>query len=449
MKKALLTVATFVLTVVAAHAQTYTDLYNFDGNAAGGNPEGLLAQGRDGNLYGTAAQGTHNSGVVFTMTPSGVLNVVYDFFYFQGQEPDGLTLGMDGNFYGTATEGGTYGLGTIFKGAPGGKGASLYSFTGGADGNTPEAAPIQGADGNFYGATLAGTAYKITSSGSFTPLGSLPGPSYSPLLQATDGNFYGTSYSGGTANEGTVFKMTRAGTATILYDFDTTHGSFPAGSLIQGNNGSLYGTTQGGGAYNNGVLFKLTTERITVLHNFGDPNYPNDGTQPLAGLLLATDGNFYGVTVSGGGTNGTCGSGCGVIFQLTPSGNYSILHDFDGADGSVPRSAPVQHTNGKIYGVTPYGGTMSQGVVYNLDMALAPFVRLVSPIGRFGQTGGILGQGFTGTTSVSFNGTPATFTVVSDTYLTATVPSGATTGFVTVVTPTGTLTSNQQFRVRP
>jgi uncharacterized repeat protein (TIGR03803 family) len=107
----------------------------------------------------------------------------------------------------------------------------------------------------------------------------------------------------------------------------------------------------------------------------------------------------------------------------------------------------LQATNGKFYGTTSEGGNSGDGTVFSLDVGLSPFVAFVRPYGKVGQTGGILGQGFTGTTSVSLNGTPAAFTVKSDTFITATVPPGATTGFVTVVTPSGTLTSNVPFRV--
>ena len=114
-----------------------------------------------------------------------------------------------------------------------------------------------------------------------------------------------------------------------------------------------------------------------------------------------------------------------------------------------PMVYPTQHTNGKIYGLAPYQGDDGQGVAYSLDMGLGPFVSLVSTWGRVGRNIEVLGQGFTGTTAASVNGTPATYTIVSDTFLGATVPAGATTGFVTVTTPSGTLTSNQSFRVRP
>jgi hypothetical protein len=76
-------------------------------------------------------------------------------------------------------------------------------------------------------------------------------------------------------------------------------------------------------------------------------------------------------------------------------------------------------------------------------------VNFVRGSGKVGWRVEILGQGFTGTTGVSFNGTAANFVVQSDTYLTATIPQGATTGFVSVTTPGGTLQSNVVFRVTP
>ena len=113
----------------------------------------------------------------------------------------------------------------------------------------------------------------------------------------------------------------------------------------------------------------------------------------------------------------------------------------------------LQATNGKFYGTTYGGGNNNDcgqngcGTVFSLNMGLGPFVAFVYSSGKVGQTGGILGQGFTRTASVSLNGTPAAFTVRSDTYLTATVPAGATTGYVTVTAPNGTLTSNVPFHV--
>jgi uncharacterized repeat protein (TIGR03803 family) len=454
MKKAPSILALLTLSVALSHAQVYTDLFNFD-NTDGSVPQGLLAQGRDGNLYGTATLGgVYGRGVVFEVALDGQEKVLFSFGHrhTDGSLPySGLTLGTDGDFYGTTEEGGAVGWGSIFKITPSGILTTLYSFCSQpncADGALPTAPPIQGADGSFYGTTTYGTAYKITSAGTFTPLATLPGSSDAPLIQETDGNFYGTTYNGGRSLNcpggcGTVFRMTPKGIVTTLYEFSVRFGKNPQRGVIQGSDGNLYGTAEFGGSYHQGVVFKLTPQGITVLHSFGDPSVLKDGVQPYAGLVQATDGNFYGNTPY----NGT--SYFGEIFQVSSTGAYSILHNFDGTDGQFSQSTPMQHTNGGIYGLTEFGGSSSGGVVYSLDLSLAPFVRLVSPAGKVGQTGGVLGQEFTGTSSVSFNGIPAAFSVLSDTYLTATVPAGATTGFVTVVTPSGTLSSNQQFQVRP
>jgi uncharacterized repeat protein (TIGR03803 family) len=197
-----------------------------------------------------------------------------------------------------------------------------------------------------------------------------------------------------------------------------------------------------GGAFNTGVLFKLSLGgALTVLHDF--LNGSHDGFYPYSGMLLASDGNIYGTTTAGGTT------GCGTLFRVTPEDVYSTIYNFDCVHGQNPESIPIQHTNGKIYSMTAQGGVAGLGVIYSLDLGLAPFVSLVNNWGTVGRTVQILGQGFTGATDVSFNGIPASFTVRSDTFLGATIPAGATTGFITVTTPSGTLTSNKQFIVRP
>ncbi|HEV2400298.1 MAG TPA: choice-of-anchor tandem repeat GloVer-containing protein [Candidatus Sulfotelmatobacter sp.] len=159
-----------------------------------------------------------------------------------------------------------------------------------------------------------------------------------------------------------------------------------------------------------------------------------------------TDGNFYGTTLYGGNS-----SGVGTIFKITPQGVLTTLYDFCSetscADGSLPQAALIQGTDGDFYGTTTSGGQNNNGTVFRFSMGLAPFVKLALSSGKIGQVDRVLGQGFTGTTGVFFNGTPSTFTVISDTLIRTTVPAGATTGFVTVETPGGTLTSNVVFRV--
>jgi uncharacterized repeat protein (TIGR03803 family) len=462
-----LTLAVLVLTIVAGtvpvHAQTFSVLYNFGTNAGDpASPEysGLVAQGRDGNLYSTTVNGgTNGSGTVFKITPTGTLSVLYSFGSDAVGTPprSGLTLGADGNFYGTIWQAGVGGFGTAFKITPSGSLTVLHSFTGAGDGAYPYAPPIQGTDGNFYGTTSAGgtgygIVYKLTPSGTFTKLysfdfthGSAP---YAPLVQGTDGNFYGTTSGGGSASDGTVFKLTTAGKLTVLYNFDTTHGANPYGPLVQGSDGSFYGTTANGGSGAFGVVFKITSlGKLTVLHDFNG----TDGQNPDAGLVQATDGNFYGVASAGGTLS------YGTIYKITSAGTFSVLYDFDNTSGATPEVTLFQHTNGILYGDAYRGGTGNVppcssfycGTFYTLNIGAQPFVSLVSTSGKVGTTVEILGQGFTGTTAVSFNGTAASFTVVSSTYLTAVVPSGAKTGSVTVVTPGGTLTSNKKFLVTP
>jgi uncharacterized repeat protein (TIGR03803 family) len=433
--------------------QTVRDIHDFNCSTegCGAIPAGLLAQGRDGNIYGTTQSGPGNDyGTVFRITPSGhSIITLYTFDLTNGAEPQGgLTLGPDRNFYGT-TSFGQNTNGSIFKITSDGSLTILHIFTGGTDGSTPATPPVLGNDGNFYGNAEGGfeaTGYRISSTGDYEVLtGSIPGggqPS-APLMQALDGNFYSTSYSGGTNDAGTVYRMSPAGAVTIIYNFDSTHGGWGYAPVVQDDEGNLYGAEAEGGKLDGGDVFKVTSRgKLTVLHNFVNRDY-NHGSVPVGGVVLATDGKLYGSAYRGGPENG------GSLFNLTTAGKYKEFYIFDGNHGSGPQTTAMQHTNGKIYGMTSGGGAYGGGVMYCIDAALPPFVRLVFTAGKVGRSIGILGQGFKGTTTVSFNGTPATFRVVSDTYLMATVPAGATTGSVSVTTPKSVLKSNQEFRVKP
>jgi uncharacterized repeat protein (TIGR03803 family) len=152
-------------------------------------------------------------------------------------------------------------------------------------------------------------------------------------------------------------------------------------------------------------------------------------------------GNFYGATQGGP-------VGFGTLFEITPSGALKTLHSFNGTDGSGPEGM-AQATNGIFYGTTPFGGSNNDGTAFSLSDGLKPFVEMLPALGKVGDTIQILGTNLTGTTTVSFNGTMAAFTVTSSSLISATVPAGATTGRVEVVTPTRTLKSNATFVVRP
>jgi len=160
---------------------------------------------------------------------------------------------------------------------------------------------------------------------------------------------------------------------------------------------------------------------------------------PFGWLTLGTDGNFY--ATSGGGTKNA-----GTIYKITPAGVKTTLYNFcdPTCNGYYAGTPLVQHTNGKFYGNTS-GNSLGGAVFYSMSVGLKPFVRLVTWNGKVGRTVEVLGQGFTGTTQVLFNGTPATFTNVSDTYMTAVVPDGASTGYVTVTTFTSSYKSDRKF----
>jgi uncharacterized repeat protein (TIGR03803 family) len=157
-------------------------------------------------------------------------------------------------------------------------------------------------------------------------------------------------------------------------------------------------------------------------------------------LTLANDGNFYGTT------DGI--DGYGTLFQVTPEGAYTTLHNFTYGSGSTnPYSGLFQAPDGNFYGAVEYHGLDENGAVYSFDNNLSPLVGTVPVQGSVGASVIILGNGLTGSTSVTFNGKEADFTVVSDTEITAAVPHGASTGTVSVATPSGTLNSNPQFVV--
>jgi uncharacterized repeat protein (TIGR03803 family) len=325
---------------------------------------------------------------------------------------------------------------------------TLHSFTG-SDGANPYAPPVLGKNGSYYGVTsMVGPAYSITSSGTFQLLTSpIPGHSFAPLLLGKDGNLYGTTQDGGTVNDGTVFRMSATGAVKIIYSFDETHGRQPYGPVVQGSDGFLYGTTYAGGslAAPAGIVFKLSTGgAITVLHEF-DAHSTTDGVDPVAGLVAATDGNFYGATDG----NQFSSAPYGTLFKITKSGTYSVLYVFDLTHGARQFATAMQHTNGILYGLPGTGGSASGGTFYSLAVGIPPVVSLMPTSGTAGTTVEILGSGLTGTSSVVFGPGSASFTVVSDTNITAIVPASGTTGTVTVTTPSGTLKSKQTFRLVP
>jgi uncharacterized repeat protein (TIGR03803 family) len=479
LKIAWVAVALYAAGGIPMGAQTYTRLIAFD-ELNGANPALMsLTQGEDGSLYGTTEFGSFlGEGTIFKIAPHG-LETVYSFCLeglpcVDGSLPSaGLALVGNDSLYGTTAQGGDpncsppSGCGTIFKIDRQGALTTLHVFEM-SDGYAPSSALIQGADGFFYGTTTGGglsnkgTVFRMSPAGTLVVLHSFTGGDgaqpESGLVQATDGEFYGTTNQGGsdpTGCEGygcgTVFRIKSNGEFTMLYSLcsqpNCADGALPVAGLTQGTDGNLYGTTTGEVAYGLGTIFRITLSgALTTLYSFCAQPDCTDGAIPIAGLTLGSDGTFYGTTQQGGT------SGRGAAFSFTPAGALTTLYSFCSqkkcADGSYPYGGITQGTDGNLYGTTYTGGAaQNDGVIYRISVGLSPFVGFVRPYGKIGQTSNILGQALTGTTNVSFNGVPATFTVVSDTFIKATVPQRATTGYVTVTTPTGVLTSNVPFHV--
>jgi uncharacterized repeat protein (TIGR03803 family) len=383
------------VSAMAAYAQTFTTLASFRFVQTGAFPQYMsLAEGNDGNLYGTApGGGVDFVGTVFKITTSGELTFLC---YFDvsgcpyGADPlAGLIHASDGNLYGTAWQGNasgsnvTYGWGTIFGITTVGQPITLYGFcsqTNCADGGDPFAPLMQASDGKLYGTAFNGgakgygTVFAITTSGTFTSLHSFryadgAGP-VAGLIQGKDGNFYGTTVYGGAHDAGTVFQMTPAGKLKTLHSFGAAQdGAIPYAALVQASDGNFYGITYGGGTHGHGTVYRITASgQLTTLYNFCSQKKCADGASPYAGLIQASDGNLYGATSKGGASN------WGMLYAITPAGQLTALHSFCGkkncVDGAYPLGGLLQASDGNLYGTTAEGGTYESGTVYRLSLTV-------------------------------------------------------------------------------
>jgi uncharacterized repeat protein (TIGR03803 family) len=341
--------------VQPAQAQTFKVLHTFRG-PDGANPVGQLVRDKAGDLFGATSNGGAGKcrggcGAAFKINKAGKEVWLHSFNFGNGFEPDaGLVRDAAGNLYGTTLYGGyttcvSFGCGTVFKLDKTGKERLLYKFNEYPDAYFPEAL----------------------------------------LVQDVRGNLYGTTYSGGTSDLGTVFRVDSAGKETILHNFAGPpdgggDGAFSYTGVIRDSTGNLYGVTGAGGAYGDGVVYRLDSSgNETLLYSFTGGG---DGGGPNSVLLADSAGNLYGTTEGGGNLSCPGGSGCGVVFELSPQSEGSwtetTLYTFcslsNCADGQFPHKGPlIRDAAGNLYGSTVFGGTYRNcngntcGVVFKLD----------------------------------------------------------------------------------
>ena len=419
-----------------------TPLYTFAGSF--NHPDGafpssrLVADGK-GNLYGTTLGGDNFSGIclaegcgiIFKISPSGTETILYTFTGgADGFAPNGIIFGKAGHLYGTTQKGGQGGpcCGTVFNLASNGTLTTLYTFTGGSDGQAPAGALTLDKSGDLYGATLYG------------------------------GNLTNCITSSSPAGCGVLFKIGTNGQETVLYAFTGgADGAAPNGSLLLDSSGNLYGTASSGGrptcsslgSYPGcGVVFELESSGTQkVLYTFGG-SAKGDGANPNPGLVTDGAGNLFGTTYHGGTSND------GAVFQLNAKG-LTLLHSFNkNVDGWLPWSGVIRDAKGNLYGTT--GGSNTGCPIDAFEGACGTVFKVVAPpqIPKFAPAGGPVGTtvslsgiSFSQTTDVTFNGAAATFTVKSDRLVTTVVPAGAATGKIAITSPGGSVTSSMTFTV--
>jgi uncharacterized repeat protein (TIGR03803 family) len=372
-----------------ARAAGYRALYEFKGGSDGAVPESSLIEDGAGNLYGTTIYGGSANcgglgcGTVFKLGPKRKLTILYAFTGdTDGQWPrDGLTIDDSGNLYSTTQNGGKFGFGTVFRVSPDGKKSTLYDFRGGNDGEFPFGRLHRDATGNLYGTTQigggngcadgfgCGTVFKLAPDGTETILHAFSDASdgYTPVGLIADkaGNLFGVTSSGGDTSCpgsgnfgcGTIFELAEDGTKSTLYTFKGgADGMSPTG-LVRDKTGNLYGTTVLGGTVTCenrggcGTVFRLAPDGTkTTLYSFKSGD---DGDDPEDRLARDSAGNFYGVTVQGGGIGHY---GHGTIFKIGVDGGETVLRSFKVLHGDVPFYGVRIDHNGDLVGTTSAGG---------------------------------------------------------------------------------------------
>jgi len=305
-------------------AGTETALYSFTGGSDGSYPYGGVVRDHKGNLYGTTYYGGANSmGVVFKVSSSGTETVLHTFAggTSDGQYPfGGLVMDKSGSLYGMTDDGGANSEGTIYKVTSKGKFTLLHSFA--------------GSDGEY--------------------------PFFAVPIIDSKGDLYGVTDSGGSGSQGVVWKLSKKGVMTVLHSFagGTSDGCYPYGRVAMDSKGNLYGTTDSCGTSSYGTIWKVSKKGTeTILHNFAGAT--SDGAYPESGVVRDSKGNLFGCTYYGGAN-----SYYGTVYELSKSGTLTLLHSFDYSDGGYPYG-DLLDVKGTLYGTTDGGGSSYAGTVWS------------------------------------------------------------------------------------
>lgn len=320
----------------------------------------------------------------------------------------------DGHLYGT-TDGGSaepYYWGTIYRIKRSGQYELLHVFDPAAEGGLPNGGLIQASDANLYGVTRSGgefdegTLFRYGLGGRFAVVDSFgngKGKSPAPPVQASDGHLYGSTYRGGRFDQGTIYRVNSGGRIDSVFSFscaDSAGTCNPNYALIEASDGYLYGVT-GRGANNTGSVFRVDRDgNVEAIHSFG-PEGSGDGIYPSGALMQGADGALYGVTRFGGTAD------AGVVFQLTLSGKYSVLHSFSHQDGTGPMGRLVQGNAGDLYGATEAGGPKWPGRTYGTAFRLAADGTLTTMYAWKGEPDGAFPNGLTLASDGRFYGATA------------------------------------------
>jgi uncharacterized repeat protein (TIGR03803 family) len=358
-----------VFSTCTAAAFSFSNIYQFPEPYP--SPSGLTLA-PDGAYYGACrSAGAYNHGYIFRLTTNGILTTVVSFSNTNGDSPDGgLTLAGDGALYGTTRYGGTASSGTVYRVTTNGVLTSVISFTGtnGPNYGTIPLGLILAKDGVLIGVTGSGTVFQLTTGGTFTSLATLDTSIVGYFLngrlaEGPDGAFYGTTAGGGTGNHGTIYRVTRGGTSSVILSFNGTNGSSPRAGLIFGTDGNMYGTTYSGGLFSgNGTIFCCSTNGFIT--NLYSAHVDTGGDGPLAGVVQDVDGTLYGAMAGSWPYPSS-----GTLFRISTNGGYAPLVTFWGTNGASPLHDLIIGHDGALYGTTDGGGQALGGTIYRLSQA--------------------------------------------------------------------------------